>query len=130
MGKHIRIYPDPKSDKYESNIYALAYIQMKKNHWEPLEGPVKAKITIYRKLLKTSKKKIQLMIKGYIIPATKPDLDNQVKSILDALNGVAFKDDGQISDISAKKRYDDGKGERVEVILELKKNEISAESLF
>ena len=35
----------------------------------------------------------------------KPDIDNLQKSVLDALNGYAWYDDNQISDIYAKKRY-------------------------
>ena len=35
----------------------------------------------------------------------KPDLDNLVKAVLDALNGVAFEDDALISDINASKTY-------------------------
>jgi Holliday junction resolvase RusA-like endonuclease len=35
----------------------------------------------------------------------KPDLDNLVKAVLDALNGVAFEDDSLISDINASKTY-------------------------
>ena len=33
------------------------------------------------------------------------DLDNMVKFVLDALNGVAYLDDAQISVLSASKRY-------------------------
>lgn len=36
---------------------------------------------------------------------TKPDLDNLVKAVLDALNGVAFEDDSRICSISAVKIY-------------------------
>lgn len=35
----------------------------------------------------------------------KPDLDNLVKAVLDALNGVAFVDDSRISNINASKEY-------------------------
>lgn len=35
----------------------------------------------------------------------KPDLDNLVKAVLDALNGVAYTDDSLISDINASKSY-------------------------
>ena len=37
--------------------------------------------------------------------AKKPDLDNLVKAVLDALNGVAFEDDSRICSISAVKLY-------------------------
>ena len=36
---------------------------------------------------------------------TKPDLDNLVKAVLDALNGVAFDDDSKVAEIFAQKLY-------------------------
>ena len=35
----------------------------------------------------------------------KPDLDNLIKSVLDALKGIAFKDDAQIVSLRATKAY-------------------------
>jgi len=36
---------------------------------------------------------------------TKPDIDNVAKLVMDALNGVAWKDDALISDLIVRKRY-------------------------
>jgi Holliday junction resolvase RusA-like endonuclease len=38
---------------------------------------------------------------------SKPDIDNLVKAILDALNGVAFNDDSQIWEIQSSKIWTD-----------------------
>lgn len=46
------------------------------------------------------------MAAGEIAPAKKPDCDNIVKSICDALNLVAYKDDSQITDLQIVKRYE------------------------
>ena len=35
----------------------------------------------------------------------KPDLDNLEKSVLDSVNGHAYEDDNQISDLHSRKRY-------------------------
>ena len=35
----------------------------------------------------------------------KPDIDNYIKAVLDASNGMLFKDDGQVAELSAKKMY-------------------------
>lgn len=46
-------------------------------------------------------------------PSVKPDLDNLVKAVADALNKIAWADDGQIVRIEAEKRYvrgDDAEG--------------------
>lgn len=45
----------------------------------------------------------------------KPDTDNIIKSILDPLNGVAYKDDSQVCKISGLKIY--GEEPRVEVTI-------------
>lgn len=42
---------------------------------------------------------------GKIFPTKKPDIDNVIKVIADALNGVAYDDDKQIIDVSARKVY-------------------------
>lgn len=43
----------------------------------------------------------------YIGLSTRPDTDNYVKGILDALNGIVVKDDSKIVDIVAQKFYSD-----------------------
>lgn len=44
------------------------------------------------------------MLAGEIAPAKRPDLDNLVK-IVDALNGIVWKDDAQVVSIYARKFY-------------------------
>lgn len=53
----------------------------------------------------TSKKKVAAMVEGLELPTKKPDIDNLVKSVLDALNGIAWYDDNQIVTLSASKEY-------------------------
>lgn len=52
-----------------------------------------------------SKKKQALCRDRFIAPAKKPDIDNILKSIFDALNGYAFADDVQIVKVVAEKVY-------------------------
>ena len=63
-----------------------------------------------------SKVKTNDAINGDIRPTTKPDCDNIIKVVLDALNGVAFYDDKQIVAVSCNKYY----GERGCLKIELK----------
>ena len=44
--------------------------------------------------------------KGVLRPTVKPDVDNVIKAILDALNGLAFEDDRQIVQVECEKWYD------------------------
>lgn len=62
-----------------------------------------------------SKKKRAQALAGEIKPTGKPDLDNSMKLICDALNGVVWKDDSQIVAVTLVKRY----GERPETILRI-----------
>lgn len=40
----------------------------------------------------------------------RPDIDNLVKTVLDALNGIAYSDDGQVASIRASKYWTTGTG--------------------
>lgn len=52
-----------------------------------------------------SKGKAYEAIDGNIRPTTKPDCDNIIKVVLDALNGVAYYDDKQVVCVSCNKYY-------------------------
>ena len=43
-------------------------------------------------------------------PTVPPDLDKQIRSILDALTGIAYKDDSQVVSITATKEYQGSQG--------------------
>lgn len=64
-------------------------------------------IVLYYPRPKSMAKYKRLMAqKGVLRPIVKPDVDNVIKSILDALNGVAFEDDRQIVQVECEKWYD------------------------
>lgn len=54
---------------------------------------------------KSSKKRLAAMLSGAEMPAKKPDLDNLLKTVCDAFNGIVYHDDAQIVTISAAKVY-------------------------
>jgi Holliday junction resolvase RusA-like endonuclease len=63
-------------------------------------------LTVYRSIPKSlSKKKAALAEAGHIVPITKPDVDNYLKGVKDALKGVIWKDDSQVVEVFARKRY-------------------------
>jgi len=49
-------------------------------------------------------------------PAKRGDLDNTLKVLLDSLNGIAYVDDSQIVQITAR-RFEDKKNPRAEVVV-------------
>jgi Holliday junction resolvase RusA-like endonuclease len=75
---------------------------------KPLTGAISVNLTIYRKMQKSlSKKEREAKAKGIIRPTVKPDIDNKIKLILDAMNGIVWEDDNQIVELNAKEYYSD-----------------------
>lgn len=56
---------------------------------------------------------------GFMVCSTRPDLDNFAKNLMDALNGIAWKDDGQVHSLKITKWYHEiGQGPRTEIQIE------------
>lgn len=72
------------------------------------DKPIKLDINAFFSIPKSaSKKNRELMAKNKIYPTKKPDADNIIKIITDALNGVAYNDDKQIVECRCGKYYTD-----------------------
>ena len=71
-----------------------------------LHGPIKASIEAYYTIPKSKSKNVKAqMEKGIIRPVKKPDVDNIAKAVFDSLNGIAYKDDAQVVELSMSKYY-------------------------
>lgn len=57
-----------------------------------------------------SNKRRERMLAGLEVPTKRPDIDNIIKIIEDALNGVAYHDDSQITKVTAMKIYSETDG--------------------
>lgn len=72
----------------------------------PAGTPLKAKVTMAMSVPKSySKKKREKCLNGELVPTKKPDIDNVLKAVFDALIGFAFDDDSQIIEVIADKIY-------------------------
>ncbi len=72
----------------------------------PIVEPVHLDITFFMPIPKsTPKKKAEIMRKEGLPHIKRPDLDNLVKLVKDALNGVFWKDDSQIFSMNVSKKY-------------------------
>lgn len=72
------------------------------------EKLLEAEIQAFYPIPKSTTKKARLAImQEDIRPQTKPDCDNIIKVVLDALNGVAYYDDKQVVCVSCNKYYGD-----------------------
>ncbi|MGN1165098.1 MAG: RusA family crossover junction endodeoxyribonuclease [Lachnospiraceae bacterium] len=103
-GKHVSSTPD-KTVLYE-NFIKDRFLQKANGFY--LESGVPATLRIVARFLppKSKPKKVkQQMLDGEILPLKKPDMDNIVKVVADALNGVAYHDDTQVALVIAKKAY-------------------------
>lgn len=113
-GNYVRTYTPKDTLNYEAYIKVsyLNEVGRKK-----LEGQIEAKITgIFPIPKSTSKKQRALMLSGEVMHTKKIDCDNLAKTILDALNGIAYDDDKQVCRLIVEKVY----GENPCVEVELK----------
>ncbi|AZN82235.1 RusA family crossover junction endodeoxyribonuclease [Lactiplantibacillus plantarum] len=110
-GRSIRLY-DPKAVKQFKQ--AIAEEAMLTYRHQPLSGSLAVALVFYRPVQQTlSKVEKQRRIDGKHLPVVKPDLDNYIKSFLDALHSIYWQDDALITDIVASKRY--GRQPRIEI---------------
>ena len=101
----------------DENLIKCCYRQESNNIVFNDGQPLKVTIIAYYPIVKsTSKKKKQQMLEDLMFPTKKPDIDNIAKSILDALNKLAYRDDTQVVTLHMEKHY--AENPRVEVEIE------------
>ena len=111
LGKGGRVYT-PTNTKVFEEICRLSY----GNRYYFDKEYISIKIVFKFKVPKSySKKKYSEAIEGKIRPSTN-DIDNLLKSVLDGLNGKAWKDDRYIYRIEAEKIFADK--DCIEVVIE------------
>ncbi|MFA6735154.1 MAG: RusA family crossover junction endodeoxyribonuclease [Sphaerochaetaceae bacterium] len=93
----IKAYDPMASRSYKQFIRMAAQREMEKRGAVLLDEPVIISVKVFRLVPKSfSKKKLEDVRKGMIRPSTKPDLDNYVKSVIDGMTQVVWKDDSQV----------------------------------
>jgi Holliday junction resolvase RusA-like endonuclease len=105
-GAFVTAYTPEKTASYENLVKVKAEEAM--NGRPVIEGAVAAVIWLYvRPPASWSKKKQAAALSGELLPTSKPDVDNVVKGIFDAMNEIVWKDDKQACDVTVRKRYAD-----------------------
>lgn len=100
-----RAYTPTNTKLYEYSL--RQWFLMNYPNFKPIESRVKVTIIAYFGIPKsTSKKKEAEMLQGNISPTKKPDADNIIKIVLDAMNKFAFNDDTQVTKLEIEKKYD------------------------
>jgi Holliday junction resolvase RusA-like endonuclease len=101
---HARMFTPEKTVSYESTVALFAAQAMAGRPL--LTGPVNLQMRVdFAIPASWSMKKQRAAEAGQILPAVKPDADNVAKAICDAINGVVWKDDVQVVDLTVRKRY-------------------------
>jgi len=96
--------PQP-TRSYESALKYSAHLAMTGK--VPLEGPLRIELSaLFPIPASWSQKKKAAAAAGNLRPTGRPDLDNLMK-MLDAFNGVVWRDDAQVVSASIRKAYSD-----------------------
>lgn len=96
----------PKETVSYENLVKLQYQAQCGNYRYPDNVPLT--VTIFAHLVppqSASNIKKTRMLNQEEYPLKKPDVDNVAKIILDALNGIAYRDDKQVVELHVKKLY-------------------------
>lgn len=107
-------YTPSKTSNYESVVKACFIRAYGKR--VAIDGPVKISIDARCPIPKSWPKwKKQDAETGKLLPTVKPDVDNIAKIILDALNGIAFEDDKNVTSLQIDKCYSNEPGVTVTI---------------
>lgn len=92
-------YNDKRYTEYKE---VLGYFALKAMAGrEPLKGAIKMTVDVY----KPKPKKSKYVTGDDAVNPSYGDLDNHVKAIMDALTGICYDDDRQVTEITARKFF-------------------------
>lgn len=103
-GGFARAYTPAKTQRYEDLIKSRAFDAM--DGRPPVNEGMKVDVIAFVAIPQSmSKVKRAAALVGGLMPWTRPDVDNYVKAALDGMNGIVFRDDSLVTDLSIRKRY-------------------------
>lgn len=113
---HIHEDKRDTANKYAIQTYAQEAMNRRgyKTLAEPTPDGLTVEILCYLKIPKSMpKKNVEKALRGEIRPMRKPDLDNVMKAVLDAMNQVVYRDDKDVTRATICRYY--GAKERLSV---------------
>jgi Holliday junction resolvase RusA-like endonuclease len=114
-GGKVGHYTPNKTAVYEKTVAKISSVAM--GGQPQIDGACSLRISFFMPIPKSwSLKKQLLAIAGEIKPTSKPDLDNLIKAVKDGINGVVWRDDSQVVELVAVKKYDQNPRVEVEVV--------------
>lgn len=98
-GRHARVYDPGTARVWRSRVAHLARVILaSETARKPYEGPIRLAVEFRLPRPRAAK--------GRAFPAVRPDLDNYLKALMDALTDAGvWKDDGQVVSVLATKTY-------------------------
>lgn len=115
IGGKVRHYTPETTRDYEDLVRMAARAAMAKA--PPIEGALSVSIEIKMPIpVSWSKAKRADALAGLVMPTSRPDLDNLIKALADACNGIVWRDDAQIVRLMAEKRHGEQPGASISVI--------------
>jgi len=110
-----RHYTPQATTEYENAIRAAAIDALGLR--PRFNGPVSVTVTVKCKPPKrTSKKAMLEMLAGRLMPTTRPDIDNILKTVADGISKIVIRDDADIVHFVGSKQYAAEPG--IEVLIE------------
>lgn len=110
-GGHARVYTPRKTRVFEE-LVRKAWCEQVGEEWAEFDGSVTVTVSVARELAKSNPKRWAGRQDIW-----KPDVDNVLKAVLDALNGLAYSDDAHITREMAEKapRTPHGSGNQISI---------------
>jgi Holliday junction resolvase RusA-like endonuclease len=97
-------YTPAHTRKYEAHGRLAA--QQVMGDRPPLEAPVRLELLVELPIpISWSIRRRAAAVTGDIVPTSRPDLDNFLKAILDAINSIVVADDAQVVEVRATKKF-------------------------
>jgi len=97
-----RVYTPAKTANYETLLRWYMTEQM--GDAEPLQGALNVRIAIYRRMPKSWSRAKRRRL-GMKMAVGRPDIDNVAKIVGDAGNGVLWRDDAQIAELTIRRLW-------------------------
>jgi len=105
----------PKQTRTQEAFIKALFVQKYPGH-VILDGPLEMTVLAFFPIPKSASKSAKnSMILGGTFPTRKPDADNLLKVFMDALSGLAYRDDAQIVSVMLDKRYSENPHAEVKI---------------
>lgn len=109
---HAGLYQTDADLSYREMLRVLALEAMRKAGYSAAVADAERGFTVKIEALRAmpgsfSKRKRRMAMDGRIPVTAKPDIDNVIKMVLDAMNGIVYPDDRLVQSVWALKAWDD-----------------------